>query len=209
MSFALRCRVLGLVPYPECYRRMRDFVERRGAGTIDEMWFVEHAPVFTQGMAGRDEHVLRPGDIAVVRTDRGGQVTYHGPGQMVVYVLLDLARRRLGVRRLVESLEGAVIGLLREYGIEASGDRAAPGVYVGGAKIAAIGLRVRRRSSYHGLSLNVDMDLSPFRRINPCGYADLRVTSMRELGVGASMDDIRARLYYHLCLTLDYDTDLT
>lgn len=192
------------MPYEQCFQKMKDFVEDREPDTIDELWFVEHPPVFTQGMAGKPEHVLNPGDIPIVQTDRGGQVTYHGPGQIVAYHLLDLSRRKLGVRLLVELLENSVIALLAEYGIEACGDRNAPGVYVDGAKIAALGLRVRRHSSYHGLSLNVDLDLEPFSRINPCGYQGLQVTTMRQLGIRESIDTIRDRLHYHLCSTLDY-----
>lgn len=183
---------------------MKTFVADRTDKTCDEIWFVEHPPVFTQGMAGKPEHILEASDIPVVQTDRGGQVTYHGPGQIVAYVLLDLNRRRLGVRRLVELLEDAVIHLLADYNIRARGDRAAPGVYVKDAKIAALGLRVRRGCSYHGLSLNVDVALEPFHRINPCGHRGLEVINIRTLGITESTDTIRAGLYYHLCATLDY-----
>ncbi len=204
MALPLNYRLLGMVPYEDCLQDMRAFVARRTDKTCDEIWFVEHPPVFTQGMAGRPEHILGAGDIPVIQTDRGGQVTYHGPGQIVAYLLLDLNRRRLGVRRLVELIEKSVIGLLADYGITARGDRAAPGVYVEGAKVAALGLRVRKGCSYHGLSLNVDMDLKPFKRINPCGHKGLRVTSMVTLGITESIDAIRAGLYYHLCTTLNY-----
>ena len=165
---------------------MKTFTLERDADTADQLWLLEHPPVFTQGVAGRSEHVLTPGDIPVVAIDRGGQVTYHGPGQLVVYVLLDIRRVGLTVRGLVSAIERAVIALLRQYGVEAHADPKAPGVYVAGQKIAALGLKVSRGCSYHGMSLNVDMDLEPFQRINPCGYADLEVTSMATLlGSGA------------------------
>lgn len=165
---------------------MKTFTLERDADTADQLWLLEHPPVFTQGVAGRSEHVLTPGDIPVVAIDRGGQVTYHGPGQLVVYVLLDIRRVGLTVRGLVSAIERAVIALLGRYGVEAHADPKAPGVYVAGQKIAALGLKVSRGCSYHGMSLNVDMDLEPFQRINPCGYADLEVTSMATLlGSGA------------------------
>jgi lipoyl(octanoyl) transferase len=161
---------------------MRAFTDRRNPDTQDEIWLLQHPPVFTLGQAGRPEHLLDPGGIPIVRTDRGGQVTYHGPGQIVAYVLLDLRRAGLGVKGLVHLLEGAVIGLLASYGTQAYARPEAPGVYVAGAKVAALGLRVRRGCSYHGLSLNVDMDLAPFRRIDPCGYPGLAVTQVADLG---------------------------
>lgn len=165
---------------------MKTFTLERDADTADQLWLLEHPPVFTQGVAGRSEHVLTPGDIPVVAIDRGGQVTYHGPGQLVVYVLLDIRRVGLTVRGLVSAIERAVIALLARYGVEAHADPKAPGVYVAGQKIAALGLKVSRGCSYHGMSLNVDMDLEPYQRINPCGYADLEVTSMATLlGSGA------------------------
>jgi len=165
---------------------MKTFTLERDADTADQLWLLEHPPVFTQGVAGKSEHVLAPGDIPVVAIDRGGQVTYHGPGQLVVYVLLDIRRVGLTVRGLVSAIERAVIALLGQYGVEARADAKAPGVYVAGQKIAALGLKVSRGCSYHGLSLNVDMDLEPFQRINPCGYAGLEVTSMATLlGAGA------------------------
>lgn len=175
-------RWLGRVPYEPTWRAMQRFVDRRATSTPDEIWFLEHPPVFTLGMNARPEHLLRTGDIPVVQIDRGGQVTFHGPGQLVVYPLLDLARARLGVRALVEALERAVVTALGEWGIEAAGRRDAPGVYVGARKIASVGLRIRRGCSYHGLALNVAMDLEPFRRINPCGYAGLEMTQVSELG---------------------------
>ncbi|MCL4104422.1 UNVERIFIED_CONTAM: hypothetical protein GTU68_047384 [Idotea baltica] len=157
---------------------MKDFTDGRSPDSPDELWLLQHAPVFTQGQAGKAEHVLAPGDIPVIQVDRGGQVTYHGPGQWVMYLLIDLRRRDLGVRALVDLIETALIDLLADYGIAAASRPDAPGVYVAGEKIAALGLRIRKGCSYHGLSLNVDMNLEPFQRINPCGHEGLQVTSM-------------------------------
>ena len=176
---------------------MKDFTGCRGADARDELWLLEHAPVFTQGQAGRDEHVIDPGDIPVVRTDRGGQVTYHGPGQLVVYVLLDIVRLGLGIRGLVSVLEESVIELLGGYGIEAVARRDAPGVYVEGAKICAVGLRVRKGCTYHGLALNVDMNLEPFARVEPCGMRGLRVTQLVDLvgeNVNVGLNGVGERL---------------
>lgn len=187
-------RLPGLTDYPTAVSAMQEFTATRTPTTPDEIWLLEHPPVYTLGLNGDPAHVLDAGDIPVVRTDRGGQVTYHGPGQLVVYVLVDLARAGLGVRRLVCALEQAVIGLAAESGITAVARREAPGVYVDGAKLASVGLRVRRNSSYHGLALNVDMDLAPFSRINPCGYPQLPVTRLRDLGVTADLDTVAERL---------------
>ncbi len=177
---------------------MQRLVDERGAGTPDEIWFLEHPPVFTLGMNSRPEHLLATGDIPVVQIDRGGQVTYHGPGQLVVYPLLDLGRARLGVRALVEGIERAIVGTVAEWGIEALGRRDAPGVYVGPRKLASVGLRIRRGFCYHGLALNVTMDLEPFRRINPCGYTGLEMTQVSELGgpsdLGVVADALAPRL---------------
>ncbi len=170
------------MPYEPVWSRMQAFTEQRTPDTPDEFWLLEHDPVFTQGRAGKAEHLLTPGEIPLVHSDRGGQVTYHGPGQLMVYTLLDLDRLGLGIRSLVLALERALIGCLADYGIQAQGRREAPGVYVGAAKIASLGLRVRKACSYHGLALNVDMDLSPFRRINPCGYRGLEMTQLADLG---------------------------
>ena len=178
MTAGLRYRRLGEADYEETLAAMRRFTDERGAETPDELWLLQHPRVFTQGQAGRAEHVLAPGDIPVVQVDRGGQVTYHGPGQWVVYLLIDLKRRGLGVRELVSLIERAIVTVLAGHGIEAAADPARPGVYVDGAKIASLGLRVRRGCSYHGLALNVNLDLEPFGRINPCGYEGLAVTSM-------------------------------
>ncbi len=200
----LRLRRLGRRPYRETWEAMRAFTDARTPDTPSELWLVEHDPVFTQGQAGRTEHLLAPGDIPVVQTDRGGQVTYHGPGQLVAYVLLSLREAGLGVRALVSALEQAVIDLLDGLGIAAHARPEAPGVYVGEAKIAALGLRVRRGYSYHGLALNVDLDLEPFSRINPCGYAGMPVTRLRDLGVDLDMDACAARLVAALAARLGY-----
>ena len=167
---------------------MRQYTDQRTDNSPDQLWLLQHPAVFTQGQAGRAEHLLAPGDIPVVQVDRGGQVTYHGPGQWVVYLLIDLRRRGMGVRALVNLIEQSIVALLAEYGIAAAADPKAPGVYVDGRKIASLGLRVRRGCSYHGLSLNVDMDLEPFQRINPCGHAGLEVISMATLLPGVTLD---------------------
>jgi lipoyl(octanoyl) transferase len=177
----LRLSRLGRVDYLDCWHAMQQFTDNRTAETEDALWLVEHPPVFTQGQAGRPEHVLHPGDIPVVQTDRGGQVTYHGPGQLVAYVLVDLRRLKIGVRKLVAALEGAVIDLLAGLEVTAQARPDAPGVYVDGAKIASVGLRVRHGCSYHGIALNLDLDLAPFARINPCGYAGLPMTRLVDL----------------------------
>ena len=174
---------LGRRDYLSVWENMQRFTDARDASTPDNFWVVEHDPVFTLGQAGKLTHVLDPGDIPVIHVDRGGQVTYHGPGQLVVYLLVDLQRRRLGVRQLVSALEQAVIGLLADHGITARARADAPGVYVADAKIASLGLKIRRGCSYHGLALNVDMDLTPFERINPCGHEGLAITQLKDLGV--------------------------
>ncbi|MFN3715331.1 MAG: lipoyl(octanoyl) transferase LipB [Thiobacillus sp.] len=184
---ALRVRRLGRVDYVPTWRAMQDFTAQRAADTADELWLLEHPPVYTQGQAGRPEHLIAATDIPVVAIDRGGQITYHGPGQLVAYLLVDLRRRGYGVRELVGRMEQAVIDLLHGQGVQAERQAGAPGVYVAGAKIASLGLRVRHGCTYHGLALNVDMDLGPFAAINPCGYAGLAVTQCRDLGVMLSM----------------------
>jgi len=201
----LLVRKLGLVEYAAVLEAMRGFTDARDAGSPDELWLLQHPPVFTQGQAGRAEHLLAPGAIPVIQVDRGGQVTYHGPGQWVVYLLLDLRRRGLGVRALVDIIEQSIVKLLAEFGIAGAARQDAPGVYVDGEKIASLGLRVRRGCTYHGLSLNVDMDLEPFRRINPCGHQGLQVTSMARLLPGADleMDAIGKRLLEILSERLD------
>jgi len=195
-------RHLGLRDYAEVFAEQRAFTDARTACTPDELWFLQHPPVFTQGQAGKAEHVLMPGDIPVVQSDRGGQVTYHGPGQLVVYFLLDLQRLGYGIRSLVTRLENALIETLSGYGVEAVSRRDAPGVYVDGAKIASLGLRVRRSRSYHGIALNVDMDLGPFTRINPCGYQGLRMTQLRDLGGPADLTMVSSALQAHLLVQL-------
>ncbi|WP_206212185.1 lipoyl(octanoyl) transferase LipB [Wenzhouxiangella sp. XN79A] len=182
---------LGRVPYPDSWTAMREFTDARDADTPDALWLLEHPPVFTQGLAGRPEHVLAPGDIPVVQTDRGGQVTYHGPGQLVAYPLLDLERLGLGIRCLVHELEEAVIVQLAGYGLVGARKDGAPGVYVDGAKIASIGLKVRRGCTYHGLAFNLDVDLAPFARINPCGYAGQAMTRLADLA--PAVDPLQAR----------------
>jgi lipoyl(octanoyl) transferase len=195
-------RHLGLAAYEPTWRAMRRFTDARDSSTPDEIWFVEHPPVFTLGMNAKLEHVLAPGDIPVIQIDRGGQVTYHGPGQLVVYPLIDLRRQSLGVRQLVIALENAVVDYVRQLGVVAAGRRDAPGVYVDGAKLASIGLRIRRGSSYHGLALNVSLDLEPFGRINPCGYPGLAVTRLLDLcGVG-DVGLVAGGLAVHLLRTL-------
>ncbi|MEC8158521.1 MAG: lipoyl(octanoyl) transferase LipB [Pseudomonadota bacterium] len=174
-------RDLGHVNYLPTVEAMKVFTQARGVETPDELWVLEHPAVFTQGIAGKEEHLLAPGEIEVIRTDRGGQVTYHGPGQIVVYVLCDIRRAKLGVRDLVTGIEQAIIAFLSEFGLVADSDPKAPGVYVSGEKIASLGLKISRGSSYHGLALNVNPDLEHFGRINPCGYAGLRVTSLAQL----------------------------
>ena len=183
----MQTRELGLVDYAETWQAMRRYTDQRTAASDDQLWLLQHHAVFTQGQAGKPEHVLTPGAIPIVQTDRGGQVTYHGPGQCVVYVLYDLRRSGQGVRWLVDVIEQSVIAALAAYGISAANRRDAPGVYVGDAKIASLGLRVRRGCSYHGVSLNVDMDTEPFSRINPCGYEGLRVTQLAQLLPPAAM----------------------
>ncbi|HEY2591906.1 MAG TPA: lipoyl(octanoyl) transferase LipB [Steroidobacteraceae bacterium] len=195
-------RRLGLVEYEPTWRAMQRFTDERDASTPDEVWLLEHPPIFTLGLAGKLEHVLAPGDIPVIQTDRGGQVTYHGPGQLVVYPLLDLRRLRLGVRELVMALEDAVIGYVAGLGIEARSRRDAPGVYVEGRKLASVGLRIRRGASYHGIALNVNMDLEPFGRINPCGYAGLEITQLAALGGPRSVADAARGLETHLLRAL-------
>lgn len=198
----LRIKRLGCVDYEPAWEAMRRFTAERDAATPDEIWLLEHPPVFTLGQAGKPEHLLRTSDIPLVRIDRGGQITYHGPGQLVVYLLIDLARRGLKVREQVALMEQALIDCLADYGIDATRQAGAPGVYVDGAKIAALGLRVRRGCSYHGLALNVDMDLAPFSMINPCGYAGMPTTRLADFGVGDDLDAVGARLLGHLLALL-------
>ena len=196
----LPCRVreLGRQPYEPVWRAMQRFTDVRDESTTDELWVVEHDPVFTLGQAGKPEHVLAAGDIPVIHVDRGGQVTYHGPGQIVVYPLLDLKRRKLGVREYVHRIEQALIDTLGEWNIQAERRDGAPGVYVADAKVAALGIRVRRGCTFHGLAFNIGMDLEPFHRINPCGYQGLQVTSMGDLGGPSGMEAVKPVLLAQL-----------
>ena len=184
---------------------MREFTDARNESTADELWIVEHPPVFTLGQAGKREHILKESDIPIVKSDRGGQVTYHGPGQLVIYLLFDLRRNSLGVRDLVSGIENAIIKLLKGWDIDSEARKEAPGVYIGERKIAALGLRVRRGCSYHGLSLNVAMDLTPFEAINPCGYEGLEVTQLRDHGVNESVSAVAQSLVNEIGHTFRYD----
>ena len=190
---------LGMADYEPTFRAMEAFTEARNEYTEDELWLVEHPPVFTQGMAGKSEHLLGHSEIPVVQVDRGGQITYHGPGQLVVYTLIDFKRRRISVRELVSRLENSIIATLAEYGIAAAADPKRPGVYVEGRKIASLGLRIKRGAVYHGLALNIDMDLHPFLQINPCGYAGMEMTQMADLLQPVpSVAEVGAKLARHL-----------
>jgi len=195
-------RRYGLSDYQDVWQAMQGFTQERDAQTADEIWLLQHPPVFTLGLNGKQEHVLDIGDIPLVAVDRGGQVTYHGPGQLLIYLLIDLKRLGLGIRELVSIMEQATIDLLATYGLSANSRKDAPGVYVNGAKIAALGLRVKRGCSYHGLALNVDMDLEPFSRINPCGYAGMAVTQIKNVAGVDDMDAIEHALLEHICRRL-------
>jgi len=197
-------RSLGRRQYEPLWRAMQRFTELRNETTADELWFTEHPRVFTLGLNGRREHLLAPGDIPVIQTDRGGQVTYHGPGQLMIYPLIDLKRAKLGIRDLLTALEASIVDLAASFGIEAATRADAPGVYVAGRKLASVGLRVRRGASYHGMALNVDLDLEPFSRINPCGFTDLEITDLRRLGVSESLADISRRLQQPLLPRLGF-----
>lgn len=202
----LLVRQLGLQPYQSSWEKMQAFTAERQADTCDEIWLLQHPPVFTQGLNGKPEHILNKGNIPVVEIDRGGQVTYHGPGQLVVYCLLDLKRNKLGVRQVVTALENAVIDYLAEQGVTAVARKDAPGVYVDNAKISALGLRVKRGCCYHGLSLNVDMDMAAFSQINPCGYKDLEVTQLTALGVKTTVAEVETQLLPHLLKQLSFES---
>ena len=198
-------RHLGLVDYLPTLEAMRSFTAERDESTPDEIWLLQHPQVFTQGQAGKAEHVLAPGDIPVIQVERGGQVTYHGPGQLVAYLMLNLRRQKLGVRELVTAMERALVDVLAGYGIEAAPKADAPGVYVNGEKIASLGLRVRNGCSFHGLALNVDMDMAPFGRINPCGYAGLKMVQLKDLlATPPSLDEVAQRLERALRERLGY-----
>lgn len=202
-------RDLGRVDYVDTWQRMQQFTDTRDEQTPDELWLLEHDPVFTQGQAGKAEHLLFPGEIPVVQVDRGGQVTYHGPGQLVVYVLLNIKRRNLGVRQLVNLIEQSIVDTLAIYQLNAYAKADAPGVYVDEKKVASLGLRIRKGCSFHGLALNVDMDLSPFQRINPCGYAGMQMIQTKDIGGPASIADAKQQLTHQLLQLLnvtDYQT---
>ena len=194
----IRVRHLGEVDYLDAWQQMQAYTDARTADSDDQIWLLSHPPVFTLGKSGKPEHILDAGDIPVINSDRGGQVTYHGPGQLVAYILFDIARARIGVRQLVTIIEQSVIDLLADYGVTANARADAPGVYVNDAKIAALGLRVRKGRSFHGLSLNIDMDLEPFSRINPCGYQDLQVTQMSDELSATNFTDVGERLLMKL-----------
>ncbi|TEW56730.1 lipoyl(octanoyl) transferase LipB [Psychromonas sp. RZ22] len=197
-------RHLGLQPYQEIWQSMSDFTEQRDDKTIDEIWLVEHTPVFTQGLAGKAEHLLTHSHIPVVKSDRGGQITYHAPGQLVAYLLINIRRKDFNVRRLVSIIEQAIIDLLAEHNVLAVAKPDAPGVYVDGKKIASLGLKIRKGCSFHGLALNVDMDLTPFLQINPCGYAGLEMTQCRDLGIASSVAQLAPVLIEKLNQNLQY-----
>jgi lipoyl(octanoyl) transferase len=187
-----------MVDYEPTWREMQRFTAERDADTVDEIWLLQHPPTYTQGQAGKPEHLLNPTAIPVVKIDRGGQITYHGPGQIVAYLLLDLRHWKINVRELVRLMERAVIDLLADYGVKAEGREDAPGVYVNGAKIAALGLKIKNSCCYHGLSFNVDMDMSPFANINPCGYQGLQVTQCLEQGITVPLEELQAELTQNL-----------
>ena len=209
MGGCLGFRDLGLIDYEPTWQAMQRFTDGRDRDTPDEVWLVQHPPVFTQGQSGKPEHLLLPGDIPVVQVDRGGQVTYHGPGQLVAYLMLDVRRLGYGVRELVTRIERSLIDLLASYGVMAAAKPEAPGVYVDGAKIASLGLRIRNGCSFHGLALTVDMDLDPFKRINPCGYAGLAMTQLREQAGPIEFAEVSARLRAQLVKHLDYAEQTT
>jgi len=198
---------LGRQDYVPLWHAMQEFTDERDESTRDEIWFCEHPPVFTMGLNASEEHLLAPGDIPVVQIDRGGQVTYHGPGQLMVYPLIDIRRANIGVRKLVTALEQSVVDLAAEYDVEAAARPDAPGVYVEGDKLASVGLRIRRGSSFHGMALNVNADLEPFSRINPCGYAELRMTDLHRLGVDLSLEETSEKLLPHFLEHLGLSID--
>ena len=199
----LRLRRLGIADYERVWHEMQDFTDNRDESSGDELWLVQHPPVFTQGQAGKAEHVLAPGEIPVIQVDRGGQVTYHGPGQIVAYPLVDIRRKGITVREFVRRIEESIIGVLAQYSVKGERIEGAPGIYVAGDKIASLGLRVRRGCTFHGLAFNIDMDLEPFQRINPCGYEGLQVTQLSALAT-ASLEEVEDRLISSLARQLGY-----
>jgi len=200
----IQLKYLGLNQYEPVWRAMQDFTNNREATTVDELWMVEHPPVFTQGQAGKAEHVLNPGQIPIIQVDRGGQVTYHGPGQIVIYPLIDLKRHKIGIKALVTGIEEALILTMKDYGVNAQRKEKAPGVYVDNKKIASLGLRVRKGCTFHGLAFNIRMDLEPFLRINPCGFAGLEVTQLSELNNLIEFTKVQELLIKYFCTTLGF-----
>ncbi len=203
----MKTSFLGRQEYVPLWRKMQQFTDERDEATPDEIWFCEHPPVFTMGLNASNEHLLTPGEIPVVQIDRGGQVTYHGPGQLMVYPLIDIKRANIGVRTLVTALEQSVVDLAADYGVEAAARADAPGVYVDGDKLASVGLRIRRGASFHGMALNVDADLEPFSRINPCGYAELQMTDLKTLGIELQLEDASKKLLPHFLKHLGLEGD--
>ena len=193
----MKTRYRGLQDYILLWREMQDFTDNRDETTPDEIWFTEHPPVFTMGLNASDKHLLAPGDIPVVQVDRGGQVTYHGPGQLMIYPLIDLRRSKIGIRKLVTALELSVVDFVAEHGVSAAARPDAPGVYVENTKLASVGLRIRRGSSFHGMALNVDIDLEPFQRINPCGYEELEMTDLHRQGIDVGLEETSKKLLPH------------
>ncbi|WP_139684614.1 lipoyl(octanoyl) transferase LipB [Vibrio tasmaniensis] len=205
MQNKLIVKKLGRQDYEPVWKAMHKFTDERTEEDIDQVWLVEHNPVFTQGQAGKAEHVLNAGDIPVIQSDRGGQVTYHGPGQLVAYFLINIRRKKFGVRDLVTHIENLVINTLKAYNIDSTARPDAPGVYVDGKKICSLGLRIRRGCSFHGLALNVDMDLSPFQRINPCGYQGMEMAQVSQLGGPSELENVEQQLIQELVELLGYD----
>ncbi|NKF49563.1 lipoyl(octanoyl) transferase LipB [Shewanella sp. WXL01] len=201
---ALHIRHLGRQDYESIWHAMQSYTDNRDENSQDELWIVEHNPVFTQGQAGKAEHILNPGDIPVIQVDRGGQVTYHGPGQLVVYPLIDIKRAKIGVRELVNKIEQSIVDMLNTYGVEAYAKADAPGVYANERKVASLGLRIRKGCSFHGLALNVDMDLAPFQRINPCGYAGMEMVQCKALNGPQTVDEASEKLIQTLSKILGY-----
>jgi len=204
LKAAIKFNYLGLKDYEPIWRAMQTFTDERDKNTLDELWMVQHPPVFTQGQAGKPEHVLNPADIPVIQVDRGGQVTYHGPGQIVIYPLIDLKRHKIGIKALVNGIEEALIQTMAEYGVQAKRKEKAPGVYVDGKKIASLGLRVRKGCTFHGLAFNIRMDLEPFNRINPCGYAGLEVIQLSQLNDEVDLEKVQEILIKKLCEILNF-----
>ncbi len=203
----MKARFLGRQDYVPCWEAMQRFTDERNEGTADEIWFCEHPPVFTLGLNAAREHLLTPGQIPVVQIDRGGQVTYHGPGILMIYPLLDIRRGKIGVRDLVTALEQSVVELAAEFGVAAAARPDAPGVYVDGAKLASVGLRIRRGASFHGMALNVDGDLEPFSRINPCGFEGLEMTDLQRLGIELTLEETADRFLPHFATRLGLTID--